>query len=210
MLQFAPLASNSKPALGFAAAETSANYIILTRGKPCGQAKLSQGLLPGGGKLVVLIMTLRSGDDRVVVKTQTTYGQNGAMSHAEQRIFPFGKPAVKEVTVDFDNAGARVTTKVGTAVSQSVVPCQQTWRLANPSTFWFLKTTPPPGQVEQSYEFNLDTLHWELCVMTYEGKTHKGYLVRLEREGRTVETAFGSDGLPQTIKDESGLELDRS
>jgi hypothetical protein len=204
------VASFGLPYAAKQASDQPSNYTITMKGKQTGQAVLLQKLTPNGGKLVSLTMTIRQGDDRVVVKTQTTYLPDGQVSHAEQRIFPFGKPAVKEVTADFDAKGAKVVTKENGETTETPVARKPTWPVANPSTFWFLNAKPAVGDEVKTFVFNLDTLKWERCVITYEGKTHKGNLVHLEKEGRTVETAYDDDGYPHSIEDSGGVQLERS
>jgi hypothetical protein len=191
-------------------ATEGANYRILVKGKQMGAATLVQKLTAGGGKTVSLVMTIRQGDDRVVVKTETTYLPDGEVSHSEQRIYPFGKPAVKEVSADFTASGAKLITKENGETTESSAPKKASWPVANPSAFWFLNATPKVGEEARTFIFNLDTLKWERCLITYEGKTHKGNLVHLEKEGRTVETAYDDDGYPHSIEDSGGAQLERS
>jgi hypothetical protein len=184
------------------------SYRISTNGKPSGEATLKQAMQADGGKSVSLVMTIRQDENRIVVKSLTQYLSNGAVCHAEQRIYPFGKPAVKEVVADFDPSGAMLTIKESSE-TKTTVPLKTTWPTANPSAFWFLNSTPEVGEVAKCFTFNLDTLKWERTIITFEGKTHKGNLVRLEKEGRSVETCFDDDGYPKTIQDSSGLQLTR-
>jgi len=192
------------------ASASPASYRVMVKGQQTGLATLEQTMLPDGGKQVNLMLTIRQGENRVVVKTQTTYSKTGKVSHAEQRIYPYGKPAVKEVLVDIDAAAARVSGNENGESSEAQIPIQPGSQTSNPSAFWFVGITPQVGETCRTFVFNLDTLKWELCVITYEGKTHKGNLVMMERDGRTVETAYDDDGYPHSIEDSGGVVLERT
>jgi hypothetical protein len=192
-----------------ASAQAQSNYNILSKGSPAGRATLDQRLLPGGGKSVSLVMTLRQGESRIVVKTETTYARSGRAIHAEQGIYPFGQPAVKEVSVEFDREGAHVTKTEKGVHTTVTAPLKSDWPTQNESMFWFLSVFPKVGEIVTAYVFNLDTLKWEKSVTTFEGKTHKGELIHLERGASSVETAVDPDGYPHTITDSRGVELDR-
>lgn len=143
---------------------------VLLNGQRIGQAVASQKLLPDGGKLVQLNMTMASpGGNTVTLRSESTYTSKGTpkrMFHESQTSNPKAK---RTVTVSFNAKGAQVVEEVGGKRNVRDVPLVPNAPIASKSEFWFIRDTPNLNAADKRYRFNISQLEWELVTTTYTG-----------------------------------------
>jgi hypothetical protein len=145
-------------------------HLALTnKGKPVGFATLSQHVEKDGGKVVELRMEFSSGGTKVKITSEARYDAKGMPTRKFQQAIVPGSLS-KQVIATFAKDGAHVTLLDGDKRTVKSVAAPAGAALANLSEFWFLRDQPKPGQVEESYQFNTDSLEWEQVKTEFRGK----------------------------------------
>lgn len=153
---------------------------VTVSGHPAGYATVNQRLQPDGSKIVELRMELASGDRKVKLTTEARYDAKGNPLRKFQEAIIAGGALNKQVIVTFGKDGANVVILDGGKRTMKNVSLAATAPRITLSEFWFIRDMPKPGQAEQAYQFNPDSLSWELVKTEYRGpKT-------LKIDGRSV------------------------
>jgi hypothetical protein len=107
------------------------------------------------------------------------------------------------VIATFNKDGASVTLLDGGKRTVKAVSLAATAPRTSLSEFWFIRDMPKSGQFEESYQFNVDSLEWELVRSDYRGKK------TLKIEGRSVAvhevTSKRGDKVTTAYLDDKGL-----
>lgn len=206
--------------LGLAAlvaiASAQVQLTIRANGAVMGDASTSQRLLPDGQKRVEMRMTLKSGAQEVTIRTQNLYAADGSpVRKVTERIGP-GDARVTTVAT-FDEEGARVVINDRSNRKTRQVTLAKTANRKRTSEFWWIRDVPKPGDTVTAYDFNMDTLEWELTDTTYVGielvkvggKSISAHRVVLNRAGKKATTFLDDQGQPIRIQME-GLSMERT
>ncbi|MFI5385882.1 MAG: hypothetical protein ACHQ50_07150 [Fimbriimonadales bacterium] len=174
-------------------------------GHPAGYATLSQKIQKDGTKVVELRMELDSHDGKVRLTSESRYDAKGLPLRKFQQIV---NPAIalnKQIVTTFDKAGANTVVLDGEKRKARSVPLVETAPRASLSEFWFIRDTPKKGQVEQTYQFNIDTLEWELVRTEYRGNR----TLKIESHTVSVHEVYSERGDKKTTAylDEQGLPI---
>jgi hypothetical protein len=162
----------------FAPAQT--HLAVTSKGKPAGFATLSQHVQADGVKVVELRMEIASNGSKVKITSEARYDQAGMPVRKFQQVLVVGGSQNKQVIATFARDGAHVTSLDGEKRSIKTVALPPNASPTNLSEFWFVRDKPKPGQIEQSFQFNTDSLEWEQVRTEYRGKK------TLKVEDRTV------------------------
>lgn len=184
-------------------------YRVLKGRETIGTARLTQKLLPDGGKTVELVISLDMSGGPTEVRTRSVFKASGALLRTVSSVTPSGQPPLTEVIADFERTGAHVVKRLKGQPSVIDVPLPLGASTAAPYEFWFLRDQPKEGERCATYTFEPNQLRWEATTVTYVGRTRNGRLVRMERSGRRTETVFDAKGLPVSVEDSTGLRLVR-
>lgn len=149
-------------------------------GHPAGYATLSQKIQKDGSKVVELRIELTSQGNKVRITSQASYDDKGLPTRKFQETTGPGSRHGQAV-VTFDGDGANAVIQVDTKRSVKHVSLVKTAPRTSLSEFWFIRDSPKPGQIEKTYQFNPDTLTWELATTEYRGKK------KLTIEGHSLE-----------------------
>jgi len=153
---------------------------ITARGHPAGFATLNQKIQADGIKTVELRVELHSGNRVVKLNSEARYDAKGSPLRKFQETVAPDQGLNKQVIATFDKNGANVVILDGGKRTVKNVSLATTGPRLSLSEFWFIRDTPKAGQVETAYQFNMDTLEWELVKTEFHGKK------TLKIEGRSV------------------------
>jgi hypothetical protein len=191
--------------VSFAHSQTRMSLTI--RDHPAGYATLSQKIQPDGSKTVELRLELTSANQKVKLTSEARYDAKGMPTRKFQEALMAEGKLQKQVIATFNKDGASVTLLDGGKRTMKNVPLVATAPRASLSEFWFIRDAPKPGQFEETYQFNTDTLEWDLVRTDYrgrktlkiQGRSISVHEVSSKRNGK-VTTAFLDDqGLPVLI-----------
>jgi len=143
---------------------------ITMNGHPAGYATLGQSLQKDGTKSVELRLELGEGDHKVRITTQAKYDPQGIPIRKFQETVATAGAINKQVVVTFGRAGADVVVLDGEKRTTKSVSLASVAPRASLSEFWFIRDIPKVGQVEETYEFNADSLEWDFVKTEYRGK----------------------------------------
>ena len=191
--------------LSAASAEAQVRMYVTLDGRRVGQAVASQKLLPEGGKLVQLNMTLASqAGNSVTLRSESTYDSKGAPTRMFHESSTTNPKVKRTVTVSFSKAGAHVVEESGGKRNVRDIPLVEGAPITSKSEFWFIRDTPNIGAVDKRYRFNVSKLEWELVTTTYKGlKTIKvgGKSVQAHELHSDLGTAWvDGKGLPHRLE----------
>lgn len=181
---------------------------VTIRGRPAGYATLSQHLEANGEKVVELRMRLESPSQKVQLHTEAHYDKSGNPTRKVQETNVPGGAFHKQVIATFGKDGAHVVLVDGEKRSVKTVTLAAAAPRASLSEFWFIRDQPKVGQTEKAYQFNADTLEWELVETVYKGKRKMKFEDReitahevVSHRGDQTTTAYLDDaGLPVLIE----------
>lgn len=184
----------------FCAAET--RLAITMNGRPAGYATLSQRVLAEGVKLVELRVELGSGPQKVNLRSEARYDAKGIPLRKFQETSIGGKMK-KQVVASFSAKGANVVVNDDGKRTVKDIPLVATAPRANLSEFWFVRDDPKVGASEEVYQFNMDSLEWEIVKTQYKGKK----TIRLEDRSVEVHEIVTSRGQRKATSyvDDDGL-----
>lgn len=186
-----------------AVAGAQAHLAVTLSGHPAGYATLSQKVQKDGVKVVELRMELSSQDQKVRLSSEASYDAKGLPVRKFQEIVSASGSLNKQVVVTFDKAGANVVILDGGKRSTKAVSLVSTAPRASLSEFWFIRDKPKQGHIEQAYQFNIDTLAWELVRTEYRGKR----TLKIENHTVSVHEVYSKRGDKETTAylDDQGL-----
>jgi hypothetical protein len=197
----------SVAALSVSSAWCQTRMGLTISGHPAGFATLSQKIQPDGSKLVELRLELTAANQKVRLTSEATYDAKGMpIRKFQEAIMPGGK-LQKQVIATFNKDGAAVTLLDAGKRTMKNVALFPTAPRSNLSEFWFIRDKPKPGQFEETYQFNTDSLDWDLVRTDYRGKKTlkiEGRSVSvhevISKRGSKVTTAYLDDqGLPVLV-----------
>lgn len=169
---------------------------VIADGRRAGEASYSHKLMPDGGKLVQLTVTLQSPDGKAVnLRSETKYDAKGIAERMFHESLADKGRTRRQVTVTFDADGAVAVEEVGGKRQTKRVPLVKTAPLENPSQFWFLRGAPKLGDRVRYYHFDVGSLSWELNMSAYlgpkevtiAGKKLKGHQIQENRSVAVVD-----------------------
>ena len=149
-------------------------------GHPAGYATLSQKLQQDGSKDVELRLELTAPNSKVRITSQARYDSMGLPIRKFQETTGPGTQHL-QVVITFGKDGASVVSLNNDKRSVKNIPLVATAPRASLSEFWFIRDMPKQGQVEKTYQFNADSLEWEIVTIEYHGKR------KLKVEGHSVD-----------------------
>lgn len=198
-------------ALGVSVSLVSAQVTMkITRaGQNLGEAKVSQRLLPDGGKVVNLLLTLKGPSRTVLVRTESRFDKTGGPVRKFQETTTLGKTDYVRIIATFNSEGASVVTDRSGKRSIQQVPLVAGAPRADKSELWFSRLKPALGGQCRAYVFNLDSMEWELGTTQYVADPDGGHLLLTKRGGKEITTTVDDAGLPICIEDENGLVMAR-
>lgn len=181
-----------------------------------GTASVIQKLMPDGNKSVELRMDLESQGRKVTLRAQSTFDPKGNPIRKFQEMAVPGQTGKRQTVATFDAEGANVVILDNGVRTVRQVALVKTANRANRAEFWFLRDKPKAGDSVKAFEFNLDSLEWELTTTTYVGprvvklgarriQTHE---LRVQRGARALTTFVDDAGLP-VILDDGRVKLER-
>lgn len=180
---------------------------VLIAGKQVGSAHYSQSLLPDGGKLVQVMLELVDQKRKIFVRTRSEYTKLGEPVRMFQAKSVSGLSERRQTTVEFSSSGARAGRSRQGAMAFQDVPLDPSLPRKNASLFWIIRDMPKSGTELKSYEFNLESLSWDLVTTRYVGKetlplgqrSVVAHRVDSERGEQTVTTYLDDAGDPLYI-----------
>lgn len=183
-------------------------------GHPAGYATLSQKIQQDGTKIVELRVELGVDKRKVKLTSEARYDPKGLPLRKFQQTIVSGGDVNKQVIATFAKDGANLVLLDGDKRSVKNVSLAATAPRACLSEFWFIRDNPKPGQTEEAYQFNPDTLSWEIVTTKYVGpRTLKieGHSVAvhevLTKRGDKESTSYLDDaGLPVLV-DQGDLKM---
>jgi hypothetical protein len=143
---------------------------ITANGHPAGFATVSQHIQADGIKIVELRIELRSGTRVVKLNSEARYDAKGMPLRKFQETVATDQGIHKQIIATFDKGGANVVILDGDKRSVKNASLAATAPRASLSEFWFIRDTPKVGVVEKTYQFNTDSLTWDLVETEYKGK----------------------------------------
>lgn len=160
-------------------ASSQTHLAITQRDHPVGFATLNQRVQQDGMKIVELRMEFTAGTKKINITTEARYDAKGMpVRKYQQTLVPGGSD--RQVIATFGKEAASVVLLEGDKRTTKSVTLPTTAPRGSMSEFWFIRDKPKVGQVEESYDFNSDTLEWELVRSEYRGPR------TLQIEGRNV------------------------
>lgn len=142
---------------------------VLSQGREIGTARLTQKLLDGGGKQVVLIMDLAVAERKVTVRQISNYDEKGFARHKFQETIATPGPARTSVIATIMPDRASVVSEQGGTTRSVDVAFPGDGLRDDPSEFWFLRGRPQPGTKVERYRFDLTALAWKKTTVEYVG-----------------------------------------
>ena len=184
-------------------AHSQTHLTISVNGHPAGYATLNQEIQKDGTKSVELRLELDSGSEKARITSQATYDPKGMPQRKFQETIMATGGINRQVVVTFDKSGANVVILDGDKRTTKSVSLASAAPRASLSEFWFLRDKPKPGQVEETYQFNADSLEWELVKTEYRGKK----TLKVEGHSTAVNEILTKRGDKETTSylDEQGL-----
>jgi hypothetical protein len=175
---------------------------VTMNGRPAGFATLSQKVMPDGVKLVEMRVELGSGQGKVNLHIEARYDAKGMPVRKFQEVSVGGK-LQKQIVASFNPKGANVVINEGGKRTVKDVTIVAAAPRANLSEFWFVRDDPKAGASEEAYQFNLDSLQWEIVKTEYKGKK----TIRLEDRSVEVHEIVTSRGQRKATSyvDDDGL-----
>ncbi|MCW5943455.1 MAG: hypothetical protein KIS66_14580 [Fimbriimonadaceae bacterium] len=142
---------------------------VLSQGVEVGTARISQKLLPDGGKQVNLNMDLKNGPTKVVVRQTSSYDAKGVATHKFQETIVTPGPVRTTVIATLSDREAKVAVDKGGKSESRTVPAPKDAPRDDPSEFWFIRDVPRPGTKVSRYRFDMGSLDWKLLEVEYLG-----------------------------------------
>ncbi len=178
---------------------------ISVRDHPAGYATLTQSLQKDGSKNVDLRIELTTANRTIKLDSQARYDPKGFPTRKFQETL--GGGVNRQVVVTFGAGGATVVTLDSGKRTVKNVSLVSAAPWASLSEYWFIRDMPKPGQTEQTYQFNTDTLEWELVrteyrgkkTLTFEGHSIPVYEVVTKRGDKVTTSLLDSKGLPVLV-----------
>lgn len=145
---------------------------ILSEDATVGSATYLQKLLPDGGKVIAITLTLRAADGKgAQVRTESVYDSFGGPVRKIQETLTLDGKRIENRIATFDETGAElVTEKDGQRTVKAVELVKGAPRNAK-SEFWFVRDKPEKGEKCAYYQFDLAEGRWKLVESVYEGPT---------------------------------------
>ncbi|HVT11979.1 MAG TPA: hypothetical protein VHE55_06905 [Fimbriimonadaceae bacterium] len=184
-----------------------ARLTITMRGHPAGYATLSQRIQRDGTKVVELRIELGSDQHKVKLSSEARYDAKGIPIRKFQQTIADVGDINKQVIATFSKEGANLVLLDGGKRSVKNVSLAQAAPRACLSEFWFIRDKPKPGAVEETYQFNTDTLAWEIVrteyrgvrKLTIEGHTVSVHEVSTKRGDKESTSYLDDEGLPVLV-----------
>lgn len=177
---------------------------ITLDGKRLGEASLKQSIQEDKRKVIEMRTEIKGPDGKTLItRVETQYDLSGQPLRKFMEMTRPNERYRRTVIVTFDKAGANVVLEEnGKRQTKSVALVPSAPR-ANEAELWFIRTKPRVGAKIQAYNFNLDTLSWELENIQYSGPKllkSNGHEVKVH-EIRSEKTVVYLDekGLPYVI-----------
>jgi hypothetical protein len=194
-----------------ALASPEAHLAITQNGKLMGYATVSAQIEKDGSKSVSLRMDLSIQGSSAKITSEARYDARGIPLRKYQQTIVPGGALTKQVIATFTAAGAAVTLLEGDKRAMKEVTLAEAAPRASLSEFWFLRDRPKVGQSEDAYQFNVDSLQWDLTHTTYVGdkavkvahRSVTAHQVVATRGDQTTTSYLDDQGLPIII--EQGL-----
>ncbi len=174
---------------------------VLIGGKRAGTASLLQKILPDGSKMVQLSMELKTEQVNATLRSESTYDKKGNPIRKFQETIVPSQKTRRTVIVTFDAQGANTTIDLNGKRAVKHVALPSTATREDASEFWFSRDQPKVGQVNKAYNFNIESLTWELTVTTYVG------IVDATIGGKKVKARRTESSAGAALLDETGLPL---
>lgn len=166
MIQLAALAG----LLAVATPQGQVKMDVLVQGHEAGTATLSQRLTENGGKYTELGIVIRSGDDTITVRSQTTLDAKGAPIRMFQQTIRSGSSkSSHEVIVSFDQLGANVVIDDNGDRTTKIIQAPNYPSREDSSEFWFVIDHPDVGASVKALKFDMDALKWDVVTTTFRG-----------------------------------------
>lgn len=187
-------------------AAAQARLTVTLGGRPAGYSTVSQKILPDGVKLVELRLELGSEPRKIQLRMEAKYDAKGLPMRKFQEMAVAGK-VQRHVIATFNKDGASIVLNEDGKRSVRNVTLAAAAPRATMSEFWFMKGSPRPGEIEEAYQFNMDSLTWELVHTRYagkkslkiEGRAIEVHEVVSKRGDRSTTSYLDGDGLPVLI-----------
>lgn len=143
---------------------------VTISGHPAGYATLSQKIQQDGTKIVELRVELGTDKRKVKLTSEARYDAKGLPLRKFQQTIVSGGDINKQVIATFAKDGANLVLLDGDKRTVKSVSLAATAPRACLSEFWFIRDKPKAGQTEETYQFNPDTLSWEIVTTKYVGQ----------------------------------------
>jgi len=185
--------------------QAQSRLAVTISGRPAGYATISQHLEKDGVKVVELRLELQIQGHSVKVDSQARYDPKGMPSRKFQETITADAGVHRQVVATFDNSGASLVILDGDKRSVKSVPLGASESRTNMSEFWFIRDIPKAGQVEETRQFNMDSLQWETVRTVFNGKK----TLKIENHSVSVFEVVSKHGDQETTSylDEHGLPI---
>ena len=114
-------------------------------------------------------MEIKHHADTGPVRPEATYDAKGAPNRKFQATLVPSQKRRRHVVVTFNKEGASVVADLNGKRTTKKISLPATAQRDDASEFWFLRDQPKKGEVAKAYNFDIETLSWELVTTTYEG-----------------------------------------
>ena len=171
-------------------------------GKEAGTASLTQRIHPDGSKSVDLRLDLKIQSQKLTIRSQNSYDKFGNPIRKFMDSNIPGGSLQKQVVATFSDRGASVVQIDGGKRTTREITLVSAAPRSNPSEFWFLRDRPKVGTEIKCYQFNMDSLAWDLRRVVYHGQKS------IKIGGKTVlahEIETISDRSAKAYLDDDGL-----
>lgn len=173
----------------WSSAALAADYVVNAQGRGVGTASITSKTLPENALQVLTTMELSSNGNTSSIRQETIYNADGSQRRALIETV-VNKTERTLIVAEFDGAGAKLTLTRAGKTTRSEVKLDQRAPRANPSAFWFSRTTPKPNEKAVYYTFRLSTQEWTLTESVYKGQESISMAGGTQR-GHRVENSQG-------------------
>lgn len=173
---------------------------VQANGFPNSTATIFHKVLPDGSKLNQMTIEMNGSEGRKIkVRTERTYAPDGKPIRVFHEVIGERPAMRRQVTVTFDEAGARAVIDEGGKRTVKEVP------LVNPAPreclpeFWFIRDQPVIGDSIKYYHFDANKVDWVVVQAKYVGPVTYNF------GGKAVKAFKVTTATGEAIVDEKGL-----